>query len=57
MANDSKNINSKGFMNEDNKINFCYNKGNKINYNLTQSQQDFINAVNDLHYTIDKLNI
>ena len=54
MANDSKNINGKGFMNEDNKINFCCNK---INYNLTQSQQDFINAVNNLHYTIDKLNI
>ena len=57
MANDSKNINNKGFMNEDNKINFCCNKGNKNNCNLTQSQQDFINAVNDLHYTIDKLNI
>ena len=56
MANDSKNINNKGFMNEDCKINFC-NKGNKMACNLTQSQQDFINAVNDLHYTIDKLNI
>ena len=34
-----------------------YNKGMKIGASMTQSQQDFLNAVNDLHITIDKLNI
>ena len=34
-----------------------YNKGMKFNSSMTQSQQEFINAVNDLHNTIDKLNI
>jgi len=40
----------------DNNNNF-YNKGMKIGASMTQSQQDFLNAVNDLHITIDKLNI
>ena len=31
--------------------------GMKIGCSMTQSQQDFLNAVNDLHITIDKLNI
>ena len=44
------------FFNEDCKNNFN-NKGMKNNCSITQSQQDFINAVNDLHNTIDKLNI
>ena len=35
----------------------CYNKGVKFGCSMTQSQQDFLNAVNDLHITIDKLNI
>ena len=40
----------------DNNYNFC-NKGMKFGCSMTQSQQDFLNAVNDLHITIDKLNI
>ena len=44
------------FFNEDCKNNFN-NKGMKNNFTITQSQQEFINAVNDLHNTIDKLNI
>ena len=40
----------------DNNNNFK-NKGMKIGASMTQSQQDFLNAVNDLHITIDKLNI
>ena len=40
----------------DNNNNF-YNKGMKFGCSMTQSQQDFLNAVNDLHITIDKLNI
>ena len=43
-------------INEDCKSNYN-TQGNKFNFNITQSQQDFINAVNDLHNTIDKLNI
>ena len=43
------------FWNE-NKYNYN-NKGMKIGCSMTQSQQDFLNAVNDLHITIDKLNI
>ena len=43
-------------INEDCKSNYN-TQGNKFNFNITQSQQDFINAVNDLHSTIDKLNI
>ena len=40
----------------DNNYNFS-NKGMKFGCSMTQSQQDFLNAVNDLHITIDKLNI
>ena len=40
----------------ENKYNYN-NKGMKIGCSMTQSQQDFLNAVNDLHITIDKLNI
>ena len=29
----------------------------KFNCSITQSQQDYIKAMNDLHNTIDKLNI
>ena len=37
---------------------FYYNnKGTKIGCSMTQSQKDFLNAVNDLHFTIEKLNI
>ena len=43
------------FWNENNSN--YYNKGMKIGCSMTQSQQDFLNAVNDLHITIDKLNI
>ena len=43
-------------LNEDCKNNYN-NKGMNFNFSITQSQQDFINAVNDLHNTIDKLNI
>ncbi len=64
MANNIKiKNNNKGFSyinrdikNEDCKNNFN-NKGMKFNCSITQSQQDFIKAVNDLHNTIDKLNI
>ena len=66
--NNINNINnySKGFsctnrdiLNEDCKNNYnnFNTQGIKFNFNITQSQQDFINAVNDLHNTIDKLNI
>ena len=49
---------NRGNLNEDCKNNYNYDtQGMKFNFNITQSQQDFINAVNDLHYTIDKLNI
>ena len=43
----------------DNNYNYNYsnNKGTKIGTSMTQSQQDFLNAVNDLHITIEKLNI
>ena len=47
---------NKDLINEDFKNNFD-NKGMKFNCSITQSQQEFINAVNDLHNTIDKLNI
>ena len=47
---------NKDLINEDFKNNFN-NKGMKFNFSITQSQQEFINAVNDLHNTIDKLNI
>jgi hypothetical protein len=36
---------------------YCNNKGMKIGCSMTQSQKDFLNAVNDLHVTIEKLNI
>jgi len=36
---------------------YCNNKGMKIGCSMTQSQKDFLNAVNDLHVTIGKLNI
>ena len=47
------------FINEDCKYNNnnTNNKGMNFNCSITQSQQEFINAVNDLHNTIDKLNI
>ena len=41
----------------DNNYNYSNNKGTKIGTSMTQSQQDFLNAVNDLHITIEKLNI
>ena len=41
----------------DNNYNYSNNKGTKIGTRMTQSQQDFLNAVNDLHITIEKLNI
>ena len=41
----------------DNNYNYSNNKGTKIGTSMTQSQQDFLNAVNDLHTTIEKLNI
>ncbi len=47
---------NRDLLNEDCKNNFN-NKITNFNCSITQSQQDFINAVNDLHYTIDKLNI
>ena len=47
---------NRDILNEDCKNNFN-NKITNFNCSITQSQQDFINAVNDLHYTIDKLNI
>ena len=40
----------------DNNYNY-YNKGMKSGYSMTKSQQEFLNAVNDLHITIDKINI
>ena len=40
----------------DNNYNY-YNKGMKPGYSMTKSQQEFLNAVNDLHVTIDKINI
>ena len=40
----------------DNSFNY-YNKGMKPGYSMTKSQQEFLNAVNDLHVTIDKINI
>ena len=57
-----KNINgfsyiNRGVMDEDCKNNLTNNKQMKFNCSITQSQQEFINAVNELHYTIDKLNI
>ena len=36
---------------------FLSHKAMKQNSNITQSQQEFINAVNELHNTMDKLNI
>ena len=47
---------NRDILSEDCKNNFN-NKITNFNCSITQSQQDFINAVNDLHYTIDKLNI
>ena len=47
---------NRDFLNEDCKNNYN-NKGMNFNCSITQSQQEFINAVNDLHNTIDKLNI
>ena len=47
---------NRDFLNEDCKDNFGNIRPN-FNCNVTQSQQEFINAVNDLHYTIDRLNI
>ena len=63
-----KNINgfsyiNRGVLDEDckNNLNNFNNLNNskqmKFNSSITQSQQEFINAVNELHYTIDKLNI
>ena len=71
MANNNNRIkNNKGFsglnMNEMeeckndiwNENNYNYNnKGMKMGCSMTQSQKDFLNAVNDLHVTIEKLNI
>jgi len=65
MANNLKSKNNKEFpymnrctMDEDCKNNLSHNsKKFNSNSNITQSQQDFINAVNELHNTIDKLNI
>ena len=70
LANNIKLKNNKGFsyinrgaMDEDcknnlnNLNNLTNNKQMKFNCSITQSQQEFINAVNELHYTIDKLNI
>ena len=71
MANNNNRIkNNKGFsglnMNEMeeckndiwNEGNYNYNnKGMKMGCSMTQSQKDFLNAVNDLHVTIEKLNI
>ena len=51
---------NRDFINEDykyNNNNNTNNKGMNFNCSITQSQQEFINAVNDLHNTIDKLNI
>ena len=50
---------NRDFINEDYKYNNnnTNNKGMNFNCSITQSQQEFINAVNDLHNTIDKLNI
>ena len=47
---------NRNILNEDCKNNYN-NKGMNFNCSITQSQQEFINAVNDLHNTIDKLNI
>ena len=71
MANNNNRIkNNKGFsgLNMDdmeeckndvwNDSNYNYNnKGMKMGSSMTQSQKDFLNAVNDLHVTIEKLNI
>ena len=67
LANNIKFKNNKGFpyvnrgtMDEDcknNLNNLTNNKQMKFNCSITQSQQEFINAVNELHNTIDKLNI
>ena len=73
LANNIKFKNNKRFsyinrvdMDEDckNNLNNCNNLNNltnnkqmKFNCSITQSQQEFINAVNELHNTIDKLNI
>ena len=63
MANKIKIKNIKGFsyinsgaMDEDCKNNLSH-KTMKLNSNIIQSQQEFINAINELHKTIDKLNI
>jgi len=63
MVNKMKSKNNKGFsyinrdhMDEDCKNNLNH-KAMKLNSNITQSQKEFINAVNELHNTIDKLNI
>ena len=50
-------LNLDGMEESKNNNNNFYNKGMKIGASMTQSQQDFLNAVNDLHITIDKLNI
>ena len=63
MENKMKSKNNKGFsyinrdyLDEDCKNNLSH-KAMKLNSNITQSQKEFINAVNELHNTIDKLNI
>ena len=63
MANKIKSKNNKFFsyINRDSMDEDCNNnlshKLMKQNSNITQSQQEFINAVNELHNTMDKLNI
>ena len=63
MANKIKSKNNKFFsyINRDSMDEDCNNnlshKAMKQNSNITQSQQEFINAVNELHNTMDKLNI
>ena len=58
LANNIKVKNKNGYLiNEDSKCNFSKGKGNKTNYSITQSQKEFLKAVNDLHNNIDRLNI
>ena len=63
MANKIKSKNNKFFsyINRDSMDEDCNNnlshKAMKQNSNITQSQQEFINAVNELNNTIDILNI
>ena len=61
MENKMKSKNNKGFsyinkdyLGEDCKNNLSH-KAMKLNSNITKSQKEFINAVNELHNTIDKL--